>query len=161
MEPLLIAVGAVGVLVGLAGVVLPVLPGSLIVWLATAGTLLLHRADGVAWTLTVVLALLGVVGSIAQVALPARTGVKDVPASSTLWALAGAVVGFFVLPALGFVVGAMAGLLVGERQRLGDWAPAWSSALRLARSYGIGVLVDLVLAIAMVLVWVAAILWWA
>lgn len=158
MDPLLVGLGVVGILLGLAGIIMPVLPGSLLVWLATAGTLLAHRADTLAWTLTVVLALLALAGSVATVVLPARTGLAgDAARGSFALGALGALVGFVVLPVLGVVVGFFVGLLVGERVRYGDWPPARAAALRVLRSYGVGVLVDLVAALLMAVVWVIAV----
>lgn len=158
MDPLLVVVGVIGILVGLAGIVVPVLPGSIIVWLATAGTLLAHRADAAAWMLVVVLAVLSLAGSLATVVLPARTGMAGGAARSS-FALAGigAVLGFFLLPVLGFVVGALAGLFVGERLRFGETHPAIRSTGRVLRAYGIGVMVDLAAALTMVAIWVVAV----
>lgn len=159
MDPLLVVIGVLGILVGLVGIVVPILPGSIVVWLATAGTLLAHRADAAAWMLVVVLAALSLGGSLATVVLPARTGMAGGAARSS-FALAGigAVLGFFLLPVLGFVVGALVGLFLGERLRFGATDPAVRSTGRVLRSYGIGVLVDLAAAITMVVIWVIAVL---
>lgn len=162
MDPALVVLGIIGILVGLAGIVLPVVPGSLIVWLATAGTFLLHRADAVGWTFAILVGLLALLGSAATVVLPARSGLAGGAARSS-FALGGlgALVGFFVLPIAGAVAGFLLGLLVGERQRLGDWEPALSVTGRVVRSYGLGVLVDLCVAIVIAVVWVVAVLLWA
>lgn len=158
MDPLLVALGVVGILVGLVGVVLPVLPGSLVVWVATAGTLLLHRPDAVALALTVGLGALSLAGSLATLVLPTRTGwAGGASRSSFALAAVGGVLGFFLLPVLGFLIGALAGLVVGEWRRLGEWRPAWGSTLRVLGSYGIGVLVELGVALVMVAVWVTAV----
>lgn len=159
MDPLLVALGAIGILLGLAGIVVPVLPGSLLVWVATAGTLLLHRADAVAWILTLLLGLLALTGQVATVVLPARTGLAGGAArSSFAVGAAGAVVGFVVLPVLGIVIGFLVGLLIGERLRHGAWAPARAATGRVMRSYGVGVLVDLGVALTMAVVWAVAVL---
>jgi uncharacterized protein len=158
VELLLVLVGIVGILAGLYGVVVPVLPGLLLVWLGTAGTLLLHRADTTAWIVAGVLTVLFLIGTAATIVLPARTGRQGgASRRSFLLAAVGGVVGFFVLPVLGFLVGALAGLLLGEQQRLGDWGAARSSAWGVLRAYGIGVAIELVLGLTMAAIWVVTV----
>jgi len=159
VDLLLIFLGLIGILVGLYGVVVPVLPGLLFVWLGTAGTLLAHRADATAWTVAAVLTVLFVVGTAATVVLPTRTGIQGgASPRSFLLAAIGGVVGFFVLPVLGFLVGALGGLLLGEKQRLGEWPEARNSTWRVLRAYGIGVVIELVLGLTMAATWLATVL---
>jgi uncharacterized protein len=158
MDPVLVGLGIAGILLGLAGVLIPVVPGSFVVWLATAGTLLLHRADAIAWVLALLLGLLAVSGSLATIVLPARAGLASGAARrSFLLGAAGALLGFFLLPVLGAVIGFLAGLLVGERLRRGALAPARAAIGRVITSYGVGVAVDLAAALLMALIWVIAV----
>lgn len=153
-EVLLGVLGALGVLVGLVGVLMPVLPGLVVVLVVTAGTLLLQGTGPLAWTVVAVLVALTVVGSLLSAVLPARrAAASGAPRSSIVLALVGAVVGFFVLPVLGLVVGGVLGLLVAEHQRLGAWAPAWSSARGVLRAYGLGVLLELGVGVVMGALW--------
>lgn len=152
----LLVVGAVGVLVGLVGTVVPVLPGLLVVLLATVATLLLQGVSGAAWLVVGALVVLGLTGTAASTLLPARRAAADgAPARSLVIALVGAVVGFFVLPVLGLLIGGTAGLVVAEQRRLGAWSPAWASARRVAGAYGLGVLVELVVGCVMGALWLA------
>lgn len=159
MTPLVLAVAVVVVLVGLAGVVIPVLPGLVLVWLATAGTVLLQGADATGWSIAAVLTLLLVAGTAATWWLPARTGLRGGAAPrSFLLAGVGAVVGFVVVPVVGFLLGALAGLAVGEWSRQGSWDAALATTRQVLRAYGIGVLVELGAGLTMVAVWVVALL---
>lgn len=146
--------GALGVLLGLVGVAIPVLPGLLLVFLATAGTLLLQGASGAVWLVVGVLTVLALSGTAASTVLPARRAAGDgAPTGSLALAGVGAVVGFFVIPVLGLVVGGVLGLLLAEQRRLGDWAPAWRSSKRVLSAYGVGVLVELLIGVAMGTLW--------
>ena len=150
------ALGVVGVLVGLYGTVVPVAPGLLLVTIATVGTLLLQGVTGGVWVVVVLLLALGLGGTLLSTLLPARSVAADgAPRSTMVAAAGGAVVGFVVLPVLGLVVGAVAGLLLAEQRRLGDWGPAWASAKRVMRAYGLGVALELVVGCTMGLVWLA------
>jgi uncharacterized protein len=158
MEPLLAAVALLVMLVGLVGVVVPVLPGLLLVWIASVGTMLYVGTDAVGWAVAAVLTVLFALGTGATIWLPARQGRRGgVPVRSLLAALAGAVIGFFVIPVVGFLIGAFAGLLLGEQLRHGDWQAALSSVGQVMRAYGIGVVVELVVGVTMIGIWLIAV----
>jgi uncharacterized protein len=141
------------------GILVPVLPGLLLVWIATVGTLLVQGTDLAGWTIAVVLTCLFAAGTAATILLPARQGRQGgAPASTFVFAGVGAVVGFFVLPVLGLIVGALLGLFVGERQRLGDNREAVAATGRVLRAYGVGVLIEALIGVTMIMIWAAAIL---
>lgn len=159
MDPLVVGLAVVVVLIGLVGVVVPVLPGLALIWLATAGSLLWHRADATGWVVVGVLTALLVVGTAATWWLPARTGRRGgADPRSFVLAGVGAVVGAVVVPIVGFLLGALAGLAVGERTRQGSWDAALATTGRVLRAYGAGVLVELVVGLTMVAVWVVTLL---
>src|SRR6476469_10121915 len=117
-------------LVGLVGIVVPVLPGLLLVWLATALWAFDHR-NRWSW---VVFALCGVVyavGVVTQYLVPGRrrkdAGVK----TSTLFlAVVLAIVGFFVIPLVGAPSGFVLGVFVVELGRQRDARVAWRSTIK-------------------------------
>lgn len=157
MEPLLIVLTLVVMLAGLVGVVVPVMPGLLLVWIAGVASTLWVAADGTGWVTVAVLTLLFLAGSLATIWLPARQGRQGgVPASSLIAALVGALVGVVVIPVVGFLIGAAVGLLAAERLRLDAWEAAWRSVGRVVRGYGIGVLVELVIGLLMIGTWLTA-----
>jgi uncharacterized protein YqgC (DUF456 family) len=159
VEPLLVALAVVVMLVGLIGVVVPVLPGLVLIWVAAVSTTLLLRADVVGWLVTMLLTVLFGLGMAATIWLPARQGRRGgVPLRSLLAAAAGAVVGFFVIPVIGFLVAGAAGLLLSERSRLDAWQPALRSVGGVVRAYGLGVVVELVAGLSMIAVWASAVL---
>lgn len=146
--------GALGVLAGLVGTAVPVMPGLVVVLLATAGTLLAQGGGPFTWTVVVVLVALTVAGTALSTVLPARrAALSGAPRQSLWFAAAGAVVGFFVIPVLGLVIGGALGLLVAEQQRLGEWGPAWVSARGVLGAYGLGVLLELGIGVLMGLLW--------
>lgn len=146
--------GALGVLAGLVGTFVPVLPGLVVVFLAAAATLLLQGTGPLAWTVVVLLGALTVVGSVLSTVLPARRAATGgAPASTLVAAGVGAVVGFFVLPVLGLLVGGVVGLLLAEQRRLGEWGPAWTSSRGVLAAYGIGVLLEVAVGVLMGLLW--------
>ncbi len=158
MDLVVLLLALVVMVVGLLGVVVPVMPGLLLVWAAAVGSLLWQGVDATAWWVAALLTLLFAVGTAATVYLPTRSGRQGgVPGSTLGYVLLGAVVGFFVVPVLGLLLGALAGLYLGERSRLGDPGRARASTGRVLRAYGLGVLVELVVGVTMILVWGVAV----
>ena len=146
--------GAVGVLAGLVGTFMPVLPGLVVVFLAAAATLLLQGTGPLAWTVVALLGVLALAGSVLSTVLPARRAATGGAPASTLWlAGVGAVVGFFVLPVLGLLVGGVVGLMLAEQRRLGAWGPAWDSSRSVLAAYGVGVLLEVAVGVLMGLLW--------
>ncbi len=151
---LIYALALVVMLIGMVGIVVPVLPGLLLVWIATVATVLVQGTDLVGWAVAVVLTGLFGAGTAATILLPARQGRQGgAPPSTFALAAAGAVVGFFVIPVLGILVGALLGLFAGERLRLGDNRAAVAATGRVLRAYGIGVLLEALIGVTMIGVW--------
>ena len=130
------------VTVGLLGIVVPVLPGSVLI----LGAVLVWTIDDgsrAAWVVFAVVTTLLVAGSVVKYAVPGRR-LKDagVPAR-TLWsgALLG-LVGFFVIPVLGLFLGFVAGVYLAEAQRLGS-DRAWPSTKQAITAAGLSVLIEL------------------
>jgi uncharacterized protein YqgC (DUF456 family) len=144
--------------VGLVGVVLPGIPGLVLVW---AGGLWWTIAQGGAgaWVVFGLLTVLFVVGTAAKYVLAGKAASTGGPATRTLLLGAfGGIVGFFLIPVVGLVLGGLAGIYLGERLRLGDGRAAWNSTLRVLTALGIGVLIELLAGLVMVVVWATGVL---
>jgi uncharacterized protein YqgC (DUF456 family) len=144
-------------LVGLVGVVVPVLPGLLLIW--AAGVVWAWADGGGAgrWALVALLTVLLVVGTVTKYVLPARTASgAGAPRGTLVLGAIGAVVGFFVIPVVGFVVGGVGAVYVAELSRLGDTTTAWRSTRAVLVGVGVGILVELVTGLLMVAAWGAA-----
>ena len=156
-----VAVPALAVmLIGLAGTVLPVLPGLVLVWLTAIGSMALDGWSGAAWvTATLVTAVFGA-AQVAQYALPARAGrTSGAPRRSLVMGAVLGVVGFFVIPLIGFVIGGVGGLYLAERSRLGDHDAAWRTTRSVLRGVGIATLIQVVAAMAIVAIWLVHVIW--
>lgn len=158
MEALVLVLAFLLMVVGLVGVLVPVLPGLVIVWLAGVASVLWQGTDTTGWLVAWWLTGLFALGTLATVVLPTRRG-RELGASNASFAsgLLGAVIGFVVLPVAGFPVGFLAGLTIGERARLGEWAAARRSTLAVLRAYGVGVVIELLLGLTMVASWLVAV----
>ncbi|KOG88111.1 membrane protein, partial [Streptomyces varsoviensis] len=72
---------------------------------------------------------------------------------------AAGVVGFFVVPLAGAVLGFVAAIYGVERRRLGGHGQAWASTRGVMRAIGTSVLVELFACLLVVGAWVGATVW--
>ena len=130
LDVFLIILGAVLVLAGIAGSVLPVLPGPLTGWF---GLLCIYLSSWVPmnyYTLTITL-VLSVAILILDYIIPSL-GAKRYGGSKkgVTGATLGMIIGLFAPIPLGFVIGAFAGAFVGELiHKRNDLKRAWRSAV--------------------------------
>ncbi len=141
-------------LVGLVGIVLPVLPGLLLVWLATALWAFDHPNHW-AW---VVFGLCGVAyaaGLVTKYLVPGRR-LKDAGVRTTTLFLAVvlAVVGFFVIPVLGAPIGFVLGVFLVELGRKRDRRVAWRSTVHAVTAVMTSIGIELVAGFAIVGLWI-------
>ena len=145
---------AVVIVIGLAGVVVPALPGLLLVWGAIAGWALLDGGGAIRWATVVVAGLLGAAGYVLATVVPGR---RASDAGAPGWVLfagaVGMVVGFFVIPVVGAIIGGVLGVLVAELVRTRDLPAAWRVTLETLKGFGLGVAIQLVAGLLMTGVW--------
>ncbi|MEU9087024.1 DUF456 domain-containing protein [Streptomyces sp. NPDC048357] len=154
--PQLLLVGLV-LLLGVLGVLVPGVPGTWLVW---AGLLwwALHMRSALAWSLLVsATALLLVVQVVKWQLPPRRVRGLGVTPRMAVFAGAGAVLGFVLIPVLGAVPGFVGGIYLCERQRLGTHGEAWASVRAVMRAVGTSVLVELFACLLVVGAWVGAV----
>lgn len=114
------------ILVGLIGIVIPILPGLVLI---LAGVLVWALVEGstVAWAIFAVSVVVTVAGYVLQYTLPGRRmRERGVSSSTLLLAVALGVVGMFVMPVVGAIVGFVLGIFVVELGRSKDRALAWT-----------------------------------
>lgn len=145
---------AVAMAIGLAGVVVPILPGLLVVW-AAALVYGFAVGFGVLGWITMIVMTVGVVASLVTSVVIPKAAASEFGASgqSQVLGLVFGIVGFFVIPVIGLFVGALFGVFIGEYLRLDEGEAAWRATKAVARGFGKSVLIDIVLGVAMVLVW--------
>jgi uncharacterized protein YqgC (DUF456 family) len=142
--------------VGLTGVVLPFMPGLPIIWGAALLYGILTDFGGVGLAAMVAITLLGLIGMAASIVLPERAGAAaGVSRRTRLLAGLLGLIGFFVVPVIGFVIGACLGVLLVQYQETDDWQSAVDSTVAVLKGFGIGLLAELGAGVTMVLVWVA------
>jgi uncharacterized protein YqgC (DUF456 family) len=150
------ALVAVVIAVGLVGIVVPVLPGSILV---VGAVLVWAWATGgaTAWAVFGIVTALVVVGAVVKYIVPGkRLQDAGIPAS-TQWigALLG-IVGFFVVPVVGLFVGFVLGVYLAELRRVGS-ERAWPSTVQSLRAVALSIGIELAAAVVAALVWVVGV----
>jgi uncharacterized protein YqgC (DUF456 family) len=149
---LLELVVGLAVLVGLLGILVPVLPGgflilaALLVWAVDTG-------GARAWLVFAVAAGLILGGAVVKYVVPGRRLQEAGVPTRSLWAggLLG-LVGFFVIPVLGLLVGFVLGVYLAEHRRVGPTA-AWPSTTAALRAAGLSILIELAAALLATSAW--------
>lgn len=155
MSPTEIVV-ALAIAVGVVGILVPILPGGILILLAV----LVWAADvggGTAWTVFAVAAAFLVVGTVVKYAVPGRRLKEAGSPASTQWTGVGlGAVGFFVIPVLGLFIGFVLGIYLAERRRLGPVA-AGPSTRHALRAVGLSILIELLAAVLAAATWVVGV----
>ena len=141
-------------LVGLVGVVVPVLPGTLLILAAGIGWAVLVEDGGAGrWVVVGAMTALFAAGLVAKYALPGRRLSGQLPRSTLLLGALGAVVGFFVLPPLGLLIGGVLGVYLAEVRRVGGGPQARRSTVQVLQAVGLGILAELTAGVLMIAAW--------
>jgi len=148
---------ALAIAVGLVGILVPILPGSILI----VGALLAwawYVGGATAWAVFAVATVILVAGAVVKYLVPNRR-LKEVgvPASTQWVGAAVGIVGFFVVPVVGLFIGFVLGVYLAEYRRVGG-AAAWPSTKHALRAVGLSILIELVAGVAATLVWVAGVL---
>ena len=155
MDTLGLVLVGVAIFVGLLGILLPLLPGSLLVFAAILVWALVEQ-NTVAWvTLGIVTVLLGAALLIKYLWPAKRMKTADVGTWSLLAGGVLGIVGFFVIPVVGLFIGFVAGVYAAERHRVGP--DAWPSTKAALRAVGLSILIELAAAVAATFVWIGGV----
>jgi uncharacterized protein YqgC (DUF456 family) len=160
MTILLWTLGVLLVIVGLAGIVLPALPGTVLI---LGGLVLVAWADGFARVGIPTLVVIGLIGaaSYAVDVAAAALGARHVGASPR--AVAGAALGTLAglpLGLAGLIFGPLVGAVIGEWTAHRDVKRAGHVGMAAWIGFFIGTAVKIAMAFSMVAIFVAAFLWW-
>lgn len=143
-------------LVGLTGIVVPVIPGSItllltmLVWaILTGGT--------TAWVAFALVALFSIAGMTCSYVLTGRRLKQhEVPTWPILVGILCGIIGIFVIPLLGLFIGFVVGLYGAEWVRRKDPRLAWDSSWVAIKALGTGIVLELAFGFASTLTFAIA-----
>lgn len=146
----------VGILliIGALGTIIPILPGSILTIASLLGWAFVIGGT-VGWTIFAIGALLCALGVSASTILTGtRLKRRCIPNSSILIGAAVGVIGMFVIPVIGLFIGFAIGLYASEWNRLRDAREALSASIAVAKSVGLGMLIEFFCACLAIAVWI-------
>lgn len=135
------------IFVGIAGVLIPIVPGTLLVWLTVVVYAIVERMNGFAavdWVTFTAVTLIALVTGLAEFWLP-LIGAKVHGSSrrAILFGVVGGIIGTFAFPLLGTIIGYAFGVLLGEYHKLRDWDRALRASLNAVASWGVATAIQL------------------
>lgn len=149
---------AVAIAVGLVGILVPLLPGTLLVWAAIAVWAFLERTTSAWVVLAVVTAVLGA-ALLAKYLWPVkRMKAADVSGATLAAGAVAGIVGFFIIPVAGLPIGFVLGVFLTELARRHDRRRAWASTVHAIKGVALSVGVELSAGLLATAVWVAGVL---
>ncbi|KRF25192.1 DUF456 domain-containing protein [Phycicoccus sp. Soil803] len=151
-------VPAVLIVIGMVGIVIPVIPG-LLLCLAGVFVWAFDTKTTLGWSVFGVCAALYLAGLALQYAVPGRrmreAGVRR---STLVLAVLLAVVGFFVIPVVGAAVGFVGGIFLVELGHSQDRSAAWASTKAALKAVFLSMGIELLAALAIAVTWVVGVL---
>jgi uncharacterized protein YqgC (DUF456 family) len=147
---------ALAIAVGLVGILVPILPGSILV-LAAILVWAWEVGGTTAWAVFGVAAVVLVAGGVVKFLVPNRR-LKDagIPGSTQWIGAAVGIVGFFVIPVIGLFIGFVLGVYLAEHRRLGAQA-AWPSTRHALKAVGLSILIELAAGLVATFAWIAGV----
>lgn len=136
------ALVALGLLVAVVGAVLPVIPGALLAW----GLVLVWawvEGTAAAWTTLILVTIVLLVGQVLKYLLPGRSLQRaELPSSVLIVGAVAALIGFFVIPVVGLVVGLVIGVWVATVARRRTWRGSAADPLIALRAVGVSIVIE-------------------
>lgn len=149
------------ILVGIAGIVIPILPGMLLVWLSVIVYAWRTGFETVGWPSLVIITIIALVTGLSNIWLPLLGAQKRGAAKRALFlGIIGAIIGTFVipLPLLGTVIGYAIGVFLGEFMKQREWRLALKASIGGVAGWGVAAIVELVGALLILIIFVVQVL---
>lgn len=149
---------ALGILVGLAGIVSVVFPGLVIV-IASVVIWALVEQSVAGWAAMGFAIVIGATAMVMKYLHPGRKLKQaGIPSRQIFLALVLAVIGFFVVPVIGAFLGFVGGIYLLELARVGR-EQAWASTIHALKAVGQSIGIELIAAFLIGAVWLGAAIW--
>jgi hypothetical protein len=149
----------VAIVVGLLGIVVPLVPGLFLQLAAVGVWAIFGHSGGVGWAVLALCVVWAAVGLVVKYAWPGRRiKAAGVPTTTMFAGVGLALVGFFAIPVVGLVVGFVVGVWLAEAARLGGFGPAWPSTITALKAVGLSMAVELAAGLLIAGTWTVGVL---
>lgn len=142
------------IVIGIAGTIVPILPGAFLV-AGAVGVWALLTGGWAAWGVALGAVAIIAAGQVLKYLIPGKQ-LKASGVPNWVLAVGGIVgiIGFFVVPVIGLILGFLLGVFLAEAYRLRTFGDAWPTTLQAMKSAGWSVLIEFGSAVLAAALWV-------
>jgi uncharacterized protein YqgC (DUF456 family) len=142
-------------LIGLFGLLVPVFPGMLVIWLAALGYGVISGFSTLGWVLFAFITVCMLIGvTIDNVLMGASARKGGASWASLGVAMVAGILGTIFFPPVGGIIAAPLAILLYEYSRQRDWGKAMTALRGLATGWGMAFIVRFGLGVLMIILWV-------
>lgn len=164
LEALAFGIAVAFILIGLAGIVVPILPGILLIWLTVLAYAIVDGFEAIGWVAFIVVTLLAIVVGTADIWMSLLGAKKSGAARRAMFfGMIGGIIGFFLfgslLPIIGNLIGGILGyaigVFLGQYHKYRDWTLARKASFGGVVGWGVATMLQLAggLLILLIFVW--------
>jgi len=159
LEALSFGIAVVFILIGVIGIIVPILPGMLLVWLTLLAYAWVTDFNIITPWIFVILTLFALITGLANIWLP-YLGAKKSGASKRAIFLGfiGGIIGTFIMPLIGTVIGYAVGIIIGELIKHRDLQVAIKSSIGGVAGWGIATVIEMAGALTILVIFVLVVL---
>lgn len=151
-------IAGVFIVLGVAGVIVPSVPGLVLSWIGVLIWALFTDGGTAKWTVFGIVSFLAAVGLFIKYAVPGKKMRNaGVPLRSIVVGVILGIVGFFVIPIIGLLIGFVLGVFLAEWVRLNTPKLAWPSTKTALKAVGLALIIELFAAMMIGLIWVVGV----
>lgn len=148
-------ISGVIIVIGLFGIVMPVIPGIILCWLGVLVWALFGGGGWFKWLVLGGVSVIALVGTVVKYTWSTRSLKRTgVPTRSIVVGGVLAIIGFFAIPVLGLPLGFVFGIWLSEQIRLHDGQMAWRATVQAVKAVGLALLVELSAGFLIAGIWV-------
>lgn len=164
LEAFAFGIAVAFILIGIAGIVIPILPGILLIWLTVLAYAIVDGFEAIGWISFIFITLLAIAAGTADIWMSSLGAKKGGAARRAMFfGLIGGIVGFFLFGFLvpivgnlvGSIVGYAAGVFLGQYHKYRDWSMARKASLGGVVGWGLATVIQLAggLLILIIFIW--------
>jgi len=141
-------------LFGLTGLIVPIFPGLVVIWLAALGYGLAAGFGALGWVMFAIITALMIVGSfIDNILMGTQAHKSGASWVSVAFALVFGIAGNFVVPVLGGLLAALLALFISEWIRRKDRSEAWKATIGMVTGFSLAVIIRFIMGLVMIGLW--------
>lgn len=140
--------------IGLIGTIIPILPGTTLLWITGLTWVILDGGGWARWIIFAIMTALFIISHVATIRIPTKRVNKMEPSKgSVIVACLTGIVGFFVIPVVGLPLGFIFGIFIWNLINTREFHRALRITWKTTQSFGVVTLVQMLCGIGIALLW--------